>query len=116
MVSVGLIVNPAASQDVRRSMSLARTVDVHERVDTVARVLRGLGATNVATIDYMPEAYRVVERAVEELASAYLPLGSDGIPRLRPVVLFPVTFAPVCACASSMRQGCCGRSRVGASR
>ena len=115
MVSVGLIVDPAASQDVRRSMSLARTVDVHERVDTVARVLRGLGATNVATIDYMPEAYRVVERAVEELASAYLPLGSDG-PAAAAGRAVPVTFAPVCACASSMRQGCCGRSRVGASR
>ncbi len=87
MVSVGLIVNPAASQDVRRSTSLARTVDVHERVTTVARVLRGLGATNVATIDYMPETYRVVERAVEERASAYLPLGSDGVLRLQPVVL-----------------------------
>ncbi len=87
MASVGLIVNPAASQDVRRLTSLARTVDVHERVNTVARILRGLRATNVATIHYMPEASRVVERAIEELASAYLPPGSDGIPRLRPVVL-----------------------------
>jgi hypothetical protein len=87
MASVGLIVNPAASQDVRRLTSLARTVDVHERVNTVARILRGLGATNVATVHYMPEPSRVVERAVEELASTSLPRGSEGTPGLRPVVL-----------------------------
>ncbi len=87
MASVGLIVNPAASRDVRRLTSLARTLDAHERVNTVARILRGLGATNVATIHYMREPCRVVERSFEELASTRLPLGWDGTPRLLPVVL-----------------------------
>ena len=70
MVSVGLIVNSAASRDVRRLTSLARTVDVHERVNAVARILRGLSAASVDEILYMPEAAHVVERALDELKAA----------------------------------------------
>jgi hypothetical protein len=65
---VGLIVNANASRDVRRLTSLARTIDVHERVNTVARVLGGLAGGRAETVLFMPEPARVVERALDELA------------------------------------------------
>lgn len=76
-IRVGLIANAGASRDVRRITSLARTIDVHERVNTVARVLRGLAGARVGTVLYMPEPAHVVERAVDALAAAGFPLGSD---------------------------------------
>ena len=84
---VGLIVNASASRDVRRLTSLARTIDVHERVNAVARVLRGLVATRVGTVWFMPEPTHVVERAVDMLAAEGLaPTGPGGV-TLRPAVL-----------------------------
>lgn len=66
---VGIVVNPSASRDVRRLTSLARTVDTHERVNVVARVLGGLAAAGVDRVSYMPEPSRVVERALEAMAT-----------------------------------------------
>lgn len=48
MSTIGLIVNPGASRDVRRLTSLARTIDANEQADTVARVLGGLAAADAA--------------------------------------------------------------------
>jgi predicted polyphosphate/ATP-dependent NAD kinase len=56
---VGLIVNASASRDVRRLTSLARTIDVHERVNATARVLRGLAAGRARTVLFMPEPAHV---------------------------------------------------------
>jgi predicted polyphosphate/ATP-dependent NAD kinase len=76
--AVGLVVNPSASRDIRRLTSLARTVDVHERVNQVARILQGLAACSelvaggLGPVRYMPESCRVVERAHEEIAHAGL--------------------------------------------
>ncbi len=78
---VGLIVNATASRDVRRLTSLARTIDVHERVNAVARVLRGLAGGRVDTVLFMPEPAHVVERAVDMLAAAGYSL--EGGTRLR---------------------------------
>src|SRR3990170_3850059 len=84
---VGLIVNAGASRDVRRLTSLARTIDVHERVNAVARVLCGLVRGRVRTVLFMPEPAHVVERAVDMLGSAGFSLdGRDGL-RLRAVEL-----------------------------
>ncbi len=75
---VGLIVNPGASRDIRRLTSLARTVDVHERVNQVARILQGLSACarivpgGLGPVLYMPEACRVVERAHDEIVRSGL--------------------------------------------
>ncbi len=69
MGRVGIIVNPAAAHDVRRLTSLARTVDVHERVNTVARLLGGLAAREGTVVHYMPEPTRVVARAAQALAA-----------------------------------------------
>lgn len=81
-VSVGLVVNPAAARDVRRLTSLARTVEVHERVNIVARVLRGLAAVGVDDVHYMVEPCHVVERAWHALAGA--PASAGRAPSLRP--------------------------------
>ncbi len=84
---VGLIVNASASRDVRRLTSLARTIDVHERVNAVARVLRGLIGGRVQTVLFMSEPTHVVERAVDMLDAAGLSLdGRVGL-RLRAVEL-----------------------------
>jgi hypothetical protein len=69
MSSVGLVVNPGASRDVRRLTSLARAIDANEQVNTVARVLCGLAAGHVDTVLYMPEPSHVVERARDVLAT-----------------------------------------------
>jgi len=83
---VGLVVNPSASRDIRRLTSLARTIDVHERVNQVARILQGLSASDrllpggVGLVRYMPESCRVVERAHAEIVRA----GLDGDERADP--------------------------------
>ncbi len=69
MVGVGLIVHGGASRDVRRLTSLARTIDLHERANTVARVLAGLLAGGATVIRYMPEPDHIVEHALEQLAA-----------------------------------------------
>jgi hypothetical protein len=82
---VGLIVNASASRDVRRLTSLARTIDVHERVNTIARVLRGLAAGGVRSVLFMAEPAHVVERAVDMLAAAGFSLDGRAGLRLRAV-------------------------------
>jgi predicted polyphosphate/ATP-dependent NAD kinase len=82
-VTVGLVVNPAAARDVRRLTSLARTVDVHERVNTVARVLSGLAAGGVDEVLFMSEPCHVVERAWTSLAGTHPSWGQ--MPSLRPI-------------------------------
>lgn len=69
MAPIGIVVNPVAAHDVRRLTSLARTVDVHERVNSVARVLGGAAARGGTEVRYMPEPAGVVPRAAEFLAA-----------------------------------------------
>jgi len=87
MAKVGLIVNASASRDVRRLTSLARTIDVHETVNTVARVLRGLAGGRVEMVLFMPEPAHVVERAVDELAKIGFSLEGPAGLRLHAVEL-----------------------------
>jgi hypothetical protein len=79
---VGLVVNPQAATDVRRLTSLARGVDVHERVNAAARVLRGLAAAGVEEVSYMREPSGVVESAVQTLRALGLGLPSEVRPAL----------------------------------
>jgi hypothetical protein len=76
---VGLIVNASAARDVRRLTSLARTIDVHERVNVVARVLRGLAGGRVGTVLFMPEPAHIVERAVDVLSATGCPVEGLGL-------------------------------------
>lgn len=69
MAAIGIVVNPVAAHDVRRLTSLARTVDVHERVNAVARVLGGLAALGPVEVRYMREPAWIVPRASEALAA-----------------------------------------------
>jgi predicted polyphosphate/ATP-dependent NAD kinase len=82
-VTVGLVVNPVAACDVRRLTSLARNVDVHHRVNIVARVLRGLAAAGVDDVHFMAEPCQLVERAGTLLAGALPSAGRT--PSLRPI-------------------------------
>jgi len=82
-VTVGLVVNPVAARDVRRLTSLARNVDLHERVNIVARVLRGLAAAGVDDVRFMAEPCQVVERAWTSLAGALPSAGRT--PSMRPI-------------------------------
>lgn len=82
-VTVGLVVNPVAARDVRRLTSLARNVDLHERVNNVARVLRGLAAAGVDDVLFMPEPCQVVERAWTSLAGGLPSAGR--MPSIRPI-------------------------------
>ena len=86
MSTIGLIVNPAASRDVRRLTSLARTIDANEQANTVGRVLCGLAAGGVETVHYMAEPSHVVERARQVLLAT--PAAATwAAPGLRPVQL-----------------------------
>ncbi|HZD02746.1 MAG TPA: hypothetical protein VFA46_21905 [Actinomycetes bacterium] len=85
--SAGLVVNPDAARDVRRLTSLARTIDLHERVHTTSRILLGLEAAGVRRVLYMPEPARVVERALEVLAAAGFWLDLRTRPEVQPVHL-----------------------------
>jgi hypothetical protein len=82
-VTVGLVVNPVAARDVRRLTSLARNVDLHERVNIVARVLRGLAAAGVDDVLFMAEPCQVVERAWTSLAGVLPSAGRT--PSMRPI-------------------------------
>lgn len=93
MVSVGLIVNPSASHDVRRLTSLARTMSVHERLNAVARIIGGLAASGIDTICYMAEPAGLVERAAELLAATGRASERERLPELRPVLDEPAIDA-----------------------
>src|SRR3972149_5518449 len=86
MASVGLIGNPSASRDVRRLTSLARTIDVHERANAVARVLCGLAGGGVELVWYMPDPTHVVEGAGEALPATPAAGGAAGAPLSPPLL------------------------------
>ena len=86
MSTIGLIVNPGASRDVRRLTSLARTIDANEQANTVGRVLCGLAAGGVETVLYMAEPSHVVERA-RDVLMATPAAATWATPDLRPVQL-----------------------------
>jgi len=69
MTFVGLVTHCGAAQDVRRITSLARTIDVHERVNVTARILAGLAAVPGVRVLYLSEPARLVERALATLAA-----------------------------------------------
>ena len=75
---VGVVTHSGAAQDVRRITSLARTIDVHERVNVTARILAGLAAVTGVRVLYLSEPTRLVERALASLAA--LPEATSSTP------------------------------------
>ncbi|MGZ4704653.1 MAG: diacylglycerol kinase family protein [Acidimicrobiales bacterium] len=78
---VGLVANPQSGADVRRLTSLARSVDVHERCNLVARAVRGLAATGVEEVVALDDPTHGAERAWDLLARSGSSSGPT--PRLR---------------------------------
>lgn len=81
---VGLVTHSGAAQDVRRLTSLARTIDVHERVNAVARVLAGLAGVADVRVVYLSEPTRVVERALATLTALPEAIVMDAVPACAP--------------------------------
>lgn len=67
MSVVGIIANPASGKDIRRIVAFGSVFDNQEKVRIVRRILLGLKATGVSRIDYMPDYYGIVERALDGL-------------------------------------------------
>ena len=65
--SVGIIANPASGRDIRRLVAHASVFDNEEKAFIVRRAIAGLMATGVRQVLYMPDPYRLVERALDRL-------------------------------------------------
>ena len=105
MAVVGLVAHAGAARDVRRLTSLARTIDAHERVNVLARVLAGLGAApDPPTVLFMAEPARLVERALAALGS----LDRAPRPECRPV------DAPLADDAAGTREAARAMAAAGA--
>ena len=64
---VGLIANPASGRDIRRLVAHASVFDNDEKVYILRRAIAGLAATGVRRVLYLPDPYRLVERAFESI-------------------------------------------------
>lgn len=69
MNSVGIIANPAAGKDIRRLVAFGSTIDNHEKVSIVRRILLGLDAMGVDRALMMPDTFSIGLRAFEGLES-----------------------------------------------
>jgi hypothetical protein len=64
---VGIIANPASGKDIRRLVAHGSVFDNQEKVRIVRRILLGLSEIGVDRVCYMPDYYRIVERAVADI-------------------------------------------------
>ena len=67
MNSIGIIANPASGKDIRRLVAYGSVFDNHEKVNIVRRVLLGLDAVGVKEVLFMPDAFGIGVRAMEDL-------------------------------------------------
>lgn len=85
---VGIIANPASGKDIRRLVAHGTVFDNEEKVSIVRRILLSCHAAGVGAILYMPDYYRIVERAHEGIRTRYgfslpldpLPMTLTGLP------------------------------------
>lgn len=66
-VMVGIIANPASGKDIRRLVARATTVNNHEKVSIVQRVLLALDANGAERIEIMPDPFGIGRRALDGL-------------------------------------------------
>ena len=78
LASVGIIANPAASQDIRRVVTHAPSVSNHEKSNIVRRVLLGIAATTVETVWYLPDAAGITRSAADRLHLPFALLPLEG--------------------------------------
>jgi predicted polyphosphate/ATP-dependent NAD kinase len=64
---VGIIANPASGKDIRRLVSQATTVNNHEKVSIVRRVLLSLFASGAGRVEIMPDCFGIGSRALDGL-------------------------------------------------
>jgi len=64
---VGIIANPASGKDIRRLVARATTVNNHEKVSIVQRVLLSLDANEAERIEIMPDHFGIGQRALDGL-------------------------------------------------
>ena len=83
--TVGLVVNPAAGRDIRRLVGAASVIPNHEKAAIVRRALRGLEASGVGRVIYLPDGAGIVAAATGapgrrlELELEPLPIRPRGI-------------------------------------
>ncbi len=82
MKPIGIIANPASGKDIRRMVAFGSVFDNHEKVNIVRRVILGLDAMGVEEVFFMPDYFRIVPRATEDLAvslkTAFLEMPLEG--------------------------------------
>jgi predicted polyphosphate/ATP-dependent NAD kinase len=64
---VGIIANPASGKDIRRVVSQATTVNNHEKVSIVRRLLLALNALGIRRVAIMPDYFDIGYRALDGL-------------------------------------------------
>ena len=65
MSTVGIITNPAAGKDIRRLVAHGRFIPDQEKVNTIKRVMAGLGAAGVDRALMMPDSAMLGRMAIE---------------------------------------------------
>lgn len=68
MSAAGIIANPASGKDIRRLVAHGSVFDNQEKVRIVRRLLLGMETAGVKRVFYMPDAYCLVQRALEHIA------------------------------------------------
>jgi predicted polyphosphate/ATP-dependent NAD kinase len=81
---VGIIANPASGKDIRRVVSQATTVNNHEKVSIVRRVLLALHASGIRRVAIMPDYFDIGDRALHGLGER------DGIRAMTSLIEMPV--------------------------
>lgn len=67
MASVGIIANPASGKDIRRLVSYATTIDNHEKVNIVKRILLSAQSMGIDEFYCMPDTYQIGWEAMDDL-------------------------------------------------
>lgn len=70
MKPVTIIANPASGKDIRRLVAHGSVFDNQEKVRIVRRLLLGMERTGVEEVRYMPDAFGIVERAIDGITTS----------------------------------------------
>ena len=68
MSSIGIIANPASGKDIRRLISYATTIDNHEKVNIVKRIVLAAQGLGIKKVYIMPDTFCIGHNIAENLA------------------------------------------------